>query len=107
MPWLRIQTVSHDERNTAIGKAAEAISQSGGWITDHSLFSDLMAVLRFSLPADRTGLLRRKLSERGMVVEPEPEDAMGASDEEVFGVLSISFPQGAGDLRRDVPAFDP
>jgi hypothetical protein len=102
-----MQTVSHDERNTAVGKAAEAIGQSGGWITDHNLFSDRMAVLRFSLPADRTGLLGRTLSERGMVVEPEPEESMGASDEEVFGVLSISFPQRAGDLRRDVPAFDP
>lgn len=82
----------------------EALGASGGWIEDHTLFSDVMAVVRFSLPGDRLGDFSDALAAAGLVIDP-PAATVAASDAELSGQLTLTFSRGTGDLRRAVPAF--
>lgn len=105
MRFLRIEAVVRSDRNAALTAAADAIGQCGGWIVDHTLFSDVMAVLRFAVPANRAGDLGRALAAAGIAVTPPPEETMGDAAQEVNGLLTLTFATGTGDLRRVVPAF--
>lgn len=105
MLFLRLQAVVRTDLTAALQTASDAIGGTGGWIVDHTLFSDVMAVINFSLPADRTGALGRRLAEQGMRVEPVPDEALGSAEQEVFGQLTMMFPAGRGDVKREVPAF--
>ncbi|WP_448204051.1 hypothetical protein [Azospirillum sp. sgz302134] len=105
MRFLRIEAVVRTDRNAALMAVSDAISGSGGWIVDHSLFSDVMAVITFAVPADRTGDLGRALDAAGIPVTPAPPDSMGGAEGEVSGQLTLTFANGTGDLRRTVPAF--
>lgn len=89
MKVLQLDTVWREERYTAIAGVKETIAEAGGWLVDHRLNCDLMAVLRFALPSDRSGALTCALAERHMPVEPARDET-----------------KGTGYLRRKVPAFD-
>jgi len=105
MLFLRLSAMVRTDRNAAIHAATEAIQAAGGWITDHALYSDVMAVLNFQVPGDRTGDLGRALADAGIAATPPPPGRMGTPDQDVSGQLTLTFPGGTGDLRRDVPAF--
>lgn len=102
-PILRFDVVVTMDRNAALTAAADALGGAGGWIVDHSLFSDVMAVIRFALPGDRLGDFGRRLGASGLTLDPVATD--GPSSDEVAGLLTLTFAQGTGDLKRDVPAF--
>lgn len=103
-PFLRIEIITSMDRNQALTAVADALGAMGGWIVDHSLFSDVMAVIRFSLPGNRAGAFGQRLVEAGFTPDPPPADH-GESDAEIAGQLTLTFSQGTGDLRRSVPAF--
>ncbi|CAO3351279.1 hypothetical protein [Azospirillum palustre] len=100
--FLKYEAVATMERNAALTVVADALGAAGGWIVDHTLFSDVMATVRFALPGDRTGLFETALADAGLRVEPA---AVTAGAEEVNGAITLTFARGTGDLRRDVPAF--
>ncbi|WP_376957391.1 hypothetical protein ABNQ39_10095 [Azospirillum sp. A26] len=100
--FLKYEAVATLERNAALTAVADALGAAGGWIVDHTLFSDVMATVRFALPGDRTGLFETALADAGLRVEPA---AVTAGAEEVNGAITLTFARGTGDLRRDVPAF--
>ncbi len=102
-PILKFDVVATMDRNAALTAAADALNGAGGWIVDHSLFSDLMAVIRFALPGDRLSEFGQRLADRDLTPDPVPQD--GPSSDDVAGILTLTFVQGCGDLRRDVPAF--
>jgi hypothetical protein len=102
-PLLKFDVVVTTERNAALTAVADALSGAGGWIVDHSLFSDVMAVIRFALPGDRVGDVGRRLEASGLALDPVATDA--SSSDEVSALLTLTFTQGTGDLKRDVPAF--
>lgn len=108
MRFLRIESVVRTDRNAALTAVADAISGCGGWIVDHTLFSDMMAVIAFAVPAGRTGDLGRALAVAGIPVTPplpDPVAAPAEADRELSGQLTLTFPGGTGDMRRTVPAF--
>ena len=105
MSFLRLEVVVRQDRHVALQAVSDSVSQVGGWIMDHSMFSDVMAVLTFVVPADRTGDLVRRLSDAGIAVEPAPVETSGAPGQEIRGQITMLFAKGTGDLRRDVPAF--
>lgn len=100
--FLKYEAVATMERNAALTAVADALGAAGGWIVDHTLFSDVMATVRFALPGDRTVLFETALADAGLRVEPATVTA-GAG--EVNGAITLTFARGTGDLRRDVPAF--
>ncbi len=108
-PFLRIEIVTVAERHQALTATADALGAAGGWIVDHTLFSDVMAVIRFSLPVDRVGEFARLLIQAGLIPDPPlaapPPGAPTGADAEIAGQLTLTFSGGSGDLRRAVPAF--
>ncbi|WP_372398237.1 hypothetical protein ABMY26_16045 [Azospirillum sp. HJ39] len=111
--FLRYEAAVAMDRNAALTAVADALAAGGGWIVDHTLFSDVMATIRFALPADRVGAFERALAGAGLPVGVGPVGtgpvATGpvgdASADELNGVIALTFTSGSGDLRRDVPAF--
>lgn len=103
--FLGLEAIIHTDRHAALAAAAEAIGEAGGWIVDHTLLSDMLAVIGFQIPAPHVGTLTRCLGKRGIVVAPTPPDSMGSASDEVNGRLSLTFAKATGDLRQDVPAF--
>jgi len=102
---LRISGSTRRERNAVVSDASSAISGCGGWVSDHYLYSNQMAVLNFFLPANQSGALGRALAETGIVLyEPVPE-SLGEETKEIMGQLSITFLHDERDLRREVPPF--
>jgi len=100
--FLKYEAVAAMDRNAALTAVADALGAAGGWIVDHTLFSDVMATIRFALPGDRTGAFEAALANAGLTVEPI---AGGVGAEELNGAITLTFTRGTGDLRRDVPAF--
>lgn len=100
--FLKYEAVVAMDRNAALTAVADALGAAGGWIVDHTLFSDVMATVRFALPGDRTGFFETALAEAGVKVDPA---AGSGAAEELNGAITLTFAQGTGDLRRDVPAF--
>lgn len=101
--FLKYEAVVAMDRNAALGAVTDALGAAGGWIVDHTLFSDVMATIRFALPGDRTAAFERTLADAGLTVDPA---AVGdATAEELSGAITLTFAKGTGDLRRDVPAF--
>lgn len=105
--FLKYEAVVAMERNAALTAVADALGTAGGWIVDHTLFSDIMATVRFALPGDRTGVFEAALADAGLIVEQAMgEPASGtAGAEEMNGAITLTFARGTGDLRREVPAF--
>jgi hypothetical protein len=103
--FLRLEATVHIERHSALSAAAESILAIGGWIISHTLFSDVMAVVNFEFPADRSSQMIHTLASHGITVTPIPLEIIGPAETEIVGQLTLTFAQGSGDLRRDVPAF--
>lgn len=103
--FLRLEATVHIERHRALSAVAESVQAIGGWIVGHTLFSDVMAVINFEFPADRSGQLTHTLASHGITAAPTPPEIMGPAETEVVGLLTLTFAQGSGDLRHDVPAF--
>lgn len=105
--FLKLEAVIiRTDRNAAIQSAGDAVLQAGGWITNHFIYSDTRAVLNFQIPADKTGELGRRLLEKGVKAGPEEiPETMGSQSSEVFGQLGLTFPEGKGDMKHEVPPF--
>ena len=101
--YLKYEAVVAMDRNAALGVVTDALGTAGGWIVDHTLFSDVMVTIRFALPGDRTAVFERALADAGLTVDPAAVGDAGA--EELNGAITLTFAKGTGDLRRDVPAF--
>lgn len=100
--FLKYEAVVAVDRNEALTAVADALAAAGGWIVDHTLFSDAMATVRFELPGDRVAAFERALADAGLAVGPA---AAGGAAAELKGTITLIFSRGTGDLRRDVPAF--
>lgn len=112
MAFVRISIFTRHERNDAISLIRQAIGACGGWIVDHSLFSNLLATINFELPADKVDTLIAKLHDAGF--KPEigssgPADAPGRAADgkagDLRGQISLSFIHDEPDMRREVPPF--
>ncbi|AWJ90676.1 hypothetical protein Sp245p_13190 [Azospirillum baldaniorum] len=110
MSILRFEAVLQTDRTAALMAAADGITGSGGWIVDHTLFSDVMAVIAFCVPANRTTALGDALAAAGILVSPPLPPSLPETDEaaerELQGQLTLTFAKGTGDLRHEVPAFE-
>jgi len=100
---LRLRSFVGGDRHAAITAAASAITACGGWVVEHTLFSDIMAVINFQLPAGEVASLADRLGSAGIPVSPPAPAGTGAA--ELVGQLVLIFPNGTGNLRHTVPAF--
>ncbi|KAI9034175.1 hypothetical protein DFJ74DRAFT_700571 [Hyaloraphidium curvatum] len=117
--FLRLESVVRLPRHSALSLAAAAVSDAGGWVSSHALFSDVRATVGFRLPASKTGDFGRRLAEAGIRTEPEVPATMASApagdnegggqsegaDEEVWGLLGMTFPEGTGDLKHKISSI--
>jgi hypothetical protein len=104
MKFLRISIHTAIECNEALSKVREAIGGCGGWIVDHSLFSNALATVNTELPPSKTELFIGKLEDatfhpRIDVEVPEGEEG------DLRVQVQLTFIHQDPDLKRNVPAF--
>ncbi len=93
------------DRHSAIHKLSTAISQSGGWVSDHTLLSNKAATINFEIddvPAYKE--LLSKLDEATLNPSTELEK-IGNKNNAIQGQLTVTFIHDAPDLKRDIPAL--
>lgn len=105
MGLLRLEAVIHSDRHEALSAAGDAISNAGGWIVDHKLFSDVMAVISFQIPAEQAETLAGHLNRHGIAAAPPAKCPSAGAKQDMPGQLTLIFAMGSGDLRQTVPAF--
>jgi hypothetical protein len=115
-PKLFIACITTRPRVEMISRAERAISESGGWVLDHHLFSNLAVSIAFEVDARKVGALHKALRETGLVIASESESRLAELSEgaaeagaeppnELSGYLQITFVHDDPDLRRAVPSI--
>ena len=108
-PVLRINGTTRLNRDEMIARARTAITDSGGWILDAKLFSNVSINLSFEIPANRIGSLRDALAliDLHLTTSSLGSIAQHRSDEQsdFAGSLQITFIHNEPDLRIQVPAI--
>lgn len=107
--FLQLNGYTKAERIQMTDRVSEAISQSGAWITDFQLFSNISICINFQVPNTCLGNLAAKLQETGVHLNQESLDQLTPTDaplkeEDLSGTLQITFIHNEPDLLRDVPA---
>jgi hypothetical protein len=113
--FLRINGSTRADRHQTISAARDAITSSGGWVTDFKLFSNISVCLNFEISRGGVARLHSSLDALGVNLSGESERALagfgGAGPErqaaggEVPGTLQITFVHDEPDLRIEVPAI--
>lgn len=109
---LRLNASTHEDRDQMLSRARSAISDSGGWILDVKMFSNISVFFSFEIPLTRIDRLSRSLADSGLRLNAasiaslaslsrSPEDGTLAQD--VSGSLQITFVHNEPDLRIEVP----
>lgn len=101
---MRLEAVTRRDFAPALHDLAEAIGASGGWIVNHQLYSNAMAMVAFAMPGDALAALAARLAMAGIPLTGQPA-AWPAEGHEVRGQLIVTFLHGGPDLARPVPAF--
>jgi len=93
-----------------IARARNAITDSGGWILDAKLFSNVSINLCFEIPASRMGSLLDALELIELHLSPSSLESIAQHRSEepsgdIAGSLQITFIHDEPDLRIQVPAI--
>jgi hypothetical protein len=108
-PDLRINGTTRSNRDEVIARARTAITDSGGWILDAKLFSNVSINLRFEIPASRIQSLLDALELIELHLSTSSVESIAhRSDEpsgDIAGSLQITFIHNEPDLRIQVPAI--
>lgn len=110
--FLQLNASTRADRQQMIAALREAITTSGGWITDFKLFSNLSICLNFEIAASHMADLQAALTRPDLSLSDESEQrlaawrnaAAGAADRDVRGTLQVTFIHSEPDLRLEVPA---
>lgn len=114
-PFLRINAVTRANRDQTIARVRTAIAQSGAWVVDVKLFSNVSVCFNFEVPSSRTAQLRQALTATELRLTKESDDSLasllehheaaakGSRETDIAGTLQITFIHNEPDLRIDVP----
>ena len=101
---LNWQAISSKERYAALEELKTTISQSGGYITNFKMFSDLALSLTIEIEEGRIPRLYTNLCKTLRIEEQLDEDININSVKEWWILMHVSFSKGTGNLRIAVPA---
>ncbi len=104
MQFIRMTIFTTMERNRAISVVSDALSLNGGWIVNHTLYSNMAATINFELPIEAIEQFKETLVEGDLSPKIEGSLPKGRG-KDVRGNLSITFSHDEPDMRRDVPSF--
>jgi hypothetical protein len=101
---LKIEALSQRPMHATLFDVSTAITDSGGWVTDHKLYSDMLAMIAFEIPQSDIQKLLDALAKAALDVssyDPGPP----VRSEDITGQLVLTFTNTTPTFRRDVPAF--
>lgn len=91
------------DRNITIDKMKTVISNNDGYIVNFNLFSDLALTMTIELPENQIPSLYDDLLNLTIITQTAPETINDHSNKDWWVLLNISFKQGEGNLRSDIP----
>lgn len=100
---LRINATTRADRHRTIRLVEEAISSSGGWLLDFSMFSNISICFNIEIKTgdiDRLLTALQDIELKPAVELPDIDDP----DSTLGGTIQITFIHNEPDLRIDVPA---
>lgn len=109
--FLMLSGLTKADRHDVTSAVTDAISATGGWVVNHTMFSNIAIAIQFSLPAQKLDDFQHHIIAtdvrldddslaklRAMIKEHAPGSA------EISASLNITFIHNEPDLRREVPA---
>jgi hypothetical protein len=77
-PFLRINGSTREDRHRMISLLRDAVQNSGGWVTDFRLFSNISICINFELPLRHAGKLYAALDALNLRLSEESTAALEA-----------------------------
>lgn len=108
--FLRLSGFTRADRIQMTDRVSEAINQSGAWITDFHLYSNMLICINFEVPIANLVKLAALLQATGLHLSQEsleqliPVDNSVLLENDQVGTLQITFIHNEPDLLREVPA---
>lgn len=108
---VMLSGVTRQNRHQVMADINDAISAAGGWVSNHSLFSNIAATVHFALSPGRFTTLSQRIAEIGVRLDEESialletlPDTPPLPEDEINASLNITFIHDEPDLSREVPA---
>ncbi|MBL4907800.1 MAG: hypothetical protein JKX94_10145 [Sneathiella sp.] len=109
--FLTLSGVTKRDRNQVISDINAAISASGGWIVNHTSFSNIAITLQMELPRNGLEKFQNHLSLAEVVLQDEScKDLQkmalkqSLNSEDIKTALNVTFIHDEPDVRRQVVA---
>jgi len=109
--FLKLSGVTKRDRNQVIAEINAAISEAGGWLIDHTLFSNIAITLQFELSEEGIKESEKSLSRSKVILQGDSnadfETAITACAQynvDIKTTLNVTFTHDDPDLRREVAA---
>lgn len=109
--FLMISGVTKSDRHQVTADVNDAISTTGGWVVDHTLFSNVAINIRFSLPSQKLDEFKDRVIEASVRLDDDSLTEIRMTAEQhaskpadVTASLNITFIHNEPDLRREIPA---
>ncbi|MGI9417941.1 MAG: hypothetical protein ACR2RA_08905 [Geminicoccaceae bacterium] len=110
--FLMISGVTRADRHQVTAGVNDAISAAGGWVINHTLFSNIAITIQFSLPSPRLDEFRERLVTANVKLDDDSLAEIRTMAEKHFpkpidvtATLNITFIHNEPDLRREIPAI--
>ena len=104
MKKLNWNAFSDKPRLEVIDQVKDALSKNGGCIMNFNMFSDLALALSVEVEEDQIIKLHSALGSILKVSDLDWKQTIGNSKREWMVFINISFKQGKGNLKADIPA---
>ncbi len=109
--FLMMSGVTKADRHQVTAGISDAISATGGWGINHTLFSNIAATIQFSLPSQRLDEFLDRIIAVSIKLD---DDSIGEVQAvagkhspkpiDITASLNIAFIHNEPDLRREIPA---
>ena len=104
MKKLNWNAFSDKPRLEVIDQVKDALSKNGGCIMNFNMFSDLALTLSVEVEEDQIIKLHNALDSILGISDLDEIQKIGDSKREWMVFINISFNQGKGNLKADIPA---
>lgn len=108
---IMLTGVTHANRHQVTAEINDAVVSSGGWVTDHTFFSNIATNFRMVLAPEGLARFRDLVNAAGVHLDDESEAVISALmakekglPDELPASLNVTFIHNEPDLRREVPA---
>lgn len=109
---IRVKGFTRENRYEMIDYAVNSIQTCGGWVTNHTMYSNKIIVINFEIEAKGVRNLLHLFNQNGLVLFAESSQMMnefseyivkGKEEKEIVGSINITFINDEPPIRNEVP----